>query len=111
MTIDKRINYEDRLSYKKGGSKPKPTPFPQSADELMNLSDWLETIDPGGWSSPEDEGKRSGILEHELANEYWLDQYDNYINQGGTLSFPQFMQQQLNMRATKGGLASLLRIG
>jgi len=102
--------------------KPKPKPFPQSADELMDLSDWLEIIDPGGWSSPEDEGKRSGILEHELSQEYWLNQYDNYIGQGGTLTFPQFMQQQINNKISKQineraigkkrieGLASLLAV-
>ena len=73
--------------------KPKPKPKP--------LSDWLELIDPGGWSSPEDEGKRSGILEHELSQEYWQEQYQNYQNTGGTLSYPQFMQQQLNNKISK----------
>ena len=46
---------DKKLEKKYYTKKPKPTPFPQSADELMNLSDWLEIIDPGGWSSPEDD--------------------------------------------------------
>ena len=39
---------------KKPKPKPKPIPFPQNADEFMELSDWLEILDPGGWASDED---------------------------------------------------------
>jgi hypothetical protein len=28
---------------------------------------WLELLNSGGWSSPEDHGKRVGLLEHQLA--------------------------------------------
>ena len=63
---DKKL--EKRYFTKK--PKPiKPIPFPQSADEFQDLSDWLEILDPGGWSSPEDEGKRveaNGLYEKYL---------------------------------------------
>ncbi len=44
---------------------------------------------------------KAGILEYELSQEYWLEQYDNYINQGGMLSFKEFMQQQNTMKVSR----------
>ena len=37
-------------------SKPKPIPFPQSADEFMELNDMLDAIDPSWWL-PDDDKK------------------------------------------------------
>ena len=83
---------------------------------------WLRENDPN-YETLEEENKKAGILEHELSQEYWLDQYDNYIEQGGTLTYPQFMQQQINNKISKQiekrandkkrveGLASLLAVG
>ena len=62
---------------------------------------WLELIDPGGWASPEDEGKRAGLLEYELADEYWQSQYEDYINGGGTLTYQQFLQIQFTKKVNK----------
>ncbi len=80
-------------------NKPKPIPFPSNAQEFQDISDWLEILDPGGWASDED--KRAGILEYELADEYWQEQYNQYLNNGGTLDFKNFMQQQNNMKVSK----------
>ncbi len=80
---------------------PKPRPDMVNGHSDWDTDTWLEIIDPGGWSSPEDEGKRSGILEQELADEYWQGQYQNYLNGGGSLNFNQFMQQQLNNKVSK----------
>ena len=64
------FNKKSPKYYKAEKPKPiKPIPFPQSADEFQDLSDWLEILDPGGWSSPEDEGKRveaNGLYEKYL---------------------------------------------
>jgi Asp-tRNA(Asn)/Glu-tRNA(Gln) amidotransferase A subunit family amidase len=46
-------------------------------------------------------GKKAGILENELAQEYWRTQYENYINQGGILSYKKFMKQQLSQKVSK----------
>ena len=82
----------------------KPKPNIQLNNPLSNpeTDNFLELIDSGGWASPEDEGKRrAGILEQDLANEYWQEQYENYLNGGGTLSYQQFMQQQLTIKVSK----------
>ena len=76
---------------------PKPDMVNGHSD--WNTDDWLESIDPGGWSSDED--KRSGLLEFELADEYWQDQFQNYQNNGGTLNFQQFMQMQIQQKVNK----------
>ena len=88
--------YNKKFAEKPKPIKPKPIPFPQSADEFIELSDWLEILDPGGWSRPED--KRAGLLEFELADEYWQEQYQNYLNQGGTLNFQQYMNLQNSLK-------------
>ena len=78
--------------------------IPPKPDMVNGHSDWdtdtwLEEIDPGGWSSDED--KRAGLLEFELADEYWQDQFQNYQNNGGTLNFQQFMQMQIQQKVNK----------
>ena len=73
---------------------PKPDMVNGHSD--WNTDDWLESIDPGGWQ----DDKRSGILEQDLANEYWQTQFENYQNQGGTLSYQQWMQQQMNLKVS-----------
>jgi len=76
---------------------PKPDMVNGHSD--WNTDDWLESIDPGGWSSDED--KRAGLLEFELADEYWQDQFQNYQNNGGTLNFQQFMQMQIQQKVNR----------
>ena len=78
--------------------------IPPKPDMVNGHSDWdtvtwLEEIDPGGWSSDED--KRAGLLEFELADEYWQDQFQNYQNNGGTLNFQQFMQMQIQQKVNR----------
>ncbi len=51
----------------------------------------------------EDEDKKAGLgdIEQDLANEYWQEQYQNYLNQGGALNYQQFMQQQMNLKVSR----------
>ena len=88
-------------------NKPKPIPFPSDAQEFQDISDWLEILDPGGWASDED--KRAGLLEYELADEYWRGVYDTYLKNGGTLDFKEFMQQQLKT-SSANGITGVLKI-
>ena len=91
-------NINDR---KKVADKPiNPKPNIQLNNPLSNSAtdNFLELVDPGGWQT---EGKRAGILEYELSDEYWRDQFETYQIQGGTLNFQQFMQQQLNNKISK----------
>ncbi|MDP7197938.1 MAG: hypothetical protein QF864_17360, partial [SAR202 cluster bacterium] len=46
----------------------------------------------------EEENKKAGLLEYELADEYWQEQYEQYLNQGGSLNFQQFMNCQNSMK-------------
>ncbi len=63
-----------------------------------NTEDWLESIDPGGWMH--DDKKKAGLLEFELADEYWQEQFQNYQNNGGQLNYQQFMQLQLQQKVS-----------
>lgn len=75
-----------------------PKPDMPNGHSDWTTDDWLETIDQGGWV---DDRRRAGILEYELADEYWQEQYQNYLNGGGTLSYQQFMQLQLTKKVSK----------
>jgi hypothetical protein len=91
-------------SYKKQMVAKKIPVIPPKPDLVNGHSDWdtdtwLENIDPGGWAN--EDKKRTGILEFELADEYWQEQYNQYLNNGGTLDFKNFMQQQNNMKVSK----------
>ena len=91
-------------SYKKQMVAKKIPVLPPKPDLVNGHSDWdtdtwLEQIDPGGWAN--EDKKRTGILEFELADEYWQEQYNQYLNNGGTLDFKNFMQQQNNMKVSK----------
>ena len=82
----------------------KPKPNIQLNNPLSNpeTDNFLELIDSGGWASPEDQGKRRvGLLEYELADEYWQSQYEDYINGGGTLTYQQFLQIQFTKKVNK----------
>ena len=81
----------------------KPKPNIQLNNPLSNpeTDSWLELLNPGGWSSPENYGKRVGLLEYELADEYWQSQYEEYINGGGTLTYQQFLQIQFTKKVNK----------
>ena len=75
-----------------------PKPDLSNGHTDWTTDDWLQTIDEGGWV---DDRRRAGILEQDLANEYWQTQYENYQNNGGTLSYQQWMQQQLNLKVDR----------
>ena len=84
-----------------------PRPDLMNGHSDWSTDDWLQSIDPGGWASDED--KRAGLLEYELADEYWRGIYDTYLQNGGTLDFKEFMQQQLKT-SSANGITGVLKI-
>ena len=84
-----------------------PKPDLMNGHSDWSTDDWLQSIDPGGWASDED--KRAGLLEFELADEYWRGVYEQYLKNGGTLDFKQFMQEQ-NKTSSANGITGVLKI-
>ena len=82
-----------------------PRPDLMNGHSDWSTDDWLQSIDPGGWV----DDKRAGLLEFELADEYWRGVYEEYLKNGGTLDFKQFMQEQ-NKTSSANGIKSILRI-
>ncbi len=98
------LTLEEKAKKLKALHAKKPKPNIQLNNPLSNpeTDSFLELIDPGGWASPEDQGKRRvGLLEYELADEYWQSQYEDYINGGGTLTYQQFLQIQFTKKVNK----------
>ena len=82
-----------------------PKPDLVNGHSTWSTDEYLEQIDPGGWV----DDKRAGLLEFELADEYWRGVYEQYLKNGGTLDFKQFMQEQTNT-SKADGIKSILRI-
>ncbi len=68
---------------------------------------FVSKTDASRWASDED--KRAGLLEFELADEYWRGLYEEYKKKGGTLNFKEFMEEQTST-SSKNGIKSILRI-
>ncbi len=84
--------------------------IPPKPDLVNGHSNWsteeyLESIDPGGWV----DDKRAGLLEYELADEFWRGLYEEYKKKGGTLNFKDFMEEQTKT-SSKKGIKNILRI-
>ena len=82
-----------------------PKPDLVNGHSTWSTDEWLETINQGGWV----DDRRAGILEYELADEYWRGVYDTYLKNGGTLDFKEFMQQQLKT-SSANGITGVLKI-
>ena len=105
----KEMSYQDeyKLLY---GKEPKkvakkipvlpPKPDMVNGHSDWNPDDWMHSIDPAWWL-PDEPDKSSGILEQDLANEYWQEQFQIYQNNGGQLNYQQYMQQQMNLKISK----------
>ena len=96
------FNKKSPKYYKKTAVKipvipPKPDLMNGHSD--WNTDDWLESVDPGGWMH--DDKKKAGLLEYELADEYWQEQYQIYLDNGGQLNYQQYMQQQMKNKISK----------
>ena len=75
--------------------------IPETNLDSFDWDLWLR--DKPNYMTLEDEDKKAGLgdIEQDLANEYWQEQYQNYLNQGGTLNYQQFMQQQMNLKVSR----------
>ena len=96
----KSPKYYNKKVVDKPKSNGKYIKSPSSPMDSFDWDLWLRDNDQF-YQTLEEENKQSGILEFELASEYWQQQYQNYQNTGGSLSYPQFMQQQLNNKISK----------
>ena len=85
-------------------TKPKP-----------NLSEWLETIDPGGWASEEDvyrpKPKHISVDDLILAQEYWDEEWDkadpDHTKFKNVREFINWALSNTDVKLAKGGIASL----
>jgi len=75
--------------------------IPETNLDSFDWDLWLR--DKPNYMTLEDEDKKAGLgdIEQDLANEYWQEQYQNYLNQGGALNYQQFMQQQMNLKVSR----------
>lgn len=90
---------------------PKPTPngpttlTSEDWDLLINSTDFPYELFDDSWTKK----KRAGLLEFELADEYWRGLYEEYKKKGGTLNFKEFMEEQTST-SSANGITSVLKI-
>ena len=85
-----------------------PKPDLANGHSNWSTSEWLESIDEGGWV--DDRRVGLGDIEQDLANDYWMGIYEQYLKNGGTLDFKQFMQQQNKKTSSRDGIQNILKI-
>jgi len=103
---------KEQPEYKKGG------PVKPNGATTISLSDWLESIDPGGWASEEDKpmkvsykfGTTSQSEEDLISGE--IDNWKNLIGKGEldpSTSFMQYLDMILGRSGgNRGGIVSVI---
>ena len=103
---------KEQSEYKKGG------PVKPNGATTISLSDWLESIDPGGWASDEDKpmkvsykfGTTSQSEEDLISGE--IDNWKNLIGKGEldpSTSFMQYLDMILGRSGgNRGGIVSVI---
>ena len=103
---------KEQSEYKKGG------PVKPNGATTISLDDWLQSIDPGGWASEEDEPMKvsykfgaSSQSEEDLIGGH-VDDWTNLINKGELDPSVDFMKY-INMilgrdSVSRGGIVSLV---
>ncbi len=103
---------KEQSEYKKGG------PVKPNGATTISLSDWLESIDPGGWASEEDKpmkvsykfGATSQSEEDLIGRE--IDDWTNLIQKGEldpSTSFMQYLDMILGRSGgNRGGIVSVI---
>ena len=108
--IDKRLSYQDLdgleniLRLKAAGNRTATKAngkyeMPKSNMDSFDWDMWLR--DKPNYTSLEDEKAGLGDIEQDLANEYWQEQYQKYLRNGGTLDFNKYMKQQMQNKVSK----------
>ena len=84
------------------GLKPKSNgkyTIPKTNLDSFDWDMWLR--DKPNYTPIEDEKAGLGDIEQDLANEYWQEQYQKYLRNGGTLDFKKYMQMQMQNKISK----------
>jgi hypothetical protein len=73
--------------------------IPKTNLDSFDWDMWLR--DKPNYTPIEDEKAGLGDIEQDLANEYWQEQYQKYLRNGGTLDFKKYMQMQMQNKISK----------
>jgi hypothetical protein len=102
--VEKKIA---KVANKKNG-KYTPPPIPKDS---LDWDLWLR--ERPDYKTLEEEYLQEsslGNVEQDLADEYWHGLYDDYLNNGGTLGFSDWLKIELDKSSKADGIKSILRI-
>ena len=87
MPVDKKIRYEN-LPSNKTGENTLVAEGKNRIEELLELEDWLNEIDPKYWL-PEEDDKKAPSEEAEFQRRVI---FKRYADSGGELNYPNFIK-------------------
>lgn len=88
MPVDKKIRYENLPSEKTGENTLVAEAKKNRIEELLELEDWLNEIDPKYWL-PEEDDKKAPSEEAEIQRRVI---FKRYADSGGELNYPNFIK-------------------
>ena len=88
MPVDKKIRYENLPSKKTGEETLFAEAKKNRIEELLELEDWLNEIDPKYWL-PEEDDKKAPSEEAEFQRRVI---FKRYADSGGELNYPNFIK-------------------
>ena len=98
MPVDKKIRYEN-LPSNKTGENTLVAEKKNRIEELLELEDWLNEIDPKYWL-PEEDDKKAPSEEAEIQRRVI---FKRYADSGGELNYPNFIKLiQGTLKKNKG---------
>jgi len=89
MTVGKRIRYENLPSKKTGEDTLVVKGKKNKIEELLELEDWLNEIDPKWWLDEEDDKQTAPSEDAQIQRRLF---YKHYVDGGGELNFPNFVE-------------------
>ena len=89
MTIGKKIKYENTPSKNMGEPTLVVEGKKNRIEELLELEDWLNEIDPKWWLPEEDDKQTAPSEDAQIQRRLF---YKHYVDGGGELNFPNFVE-------------------
>ncbi len=112
MTIDKRIRHEDLPTKKKGDTTTilgenyrQIVKKKNKIEELLELEDWLNELDPKWWL-PEEEDKQTAPSEDAQIQRQIT--FKRYADSGGELDYPNFLEMIKGKLKKAAGITKLI---
>jgi len=105
MTVGKRIRYENLPSKKTEEAGLVVKGKKNKIEELLELEDWLNELDPQWWLDEEDDKQTAPSEDAQIQRKIF---YKRYAEGGGELNYPDFLDMIKGKLKKPAGITKLI---